>query len=128
MSPFYWKTIWKVWGLGYGADVIGVSYVLIISNVASGYSIYSGDRDMNSLMHQIMDGIRNVTHHIDSLNIFSFLHLGVGVIVAGVAIFLFDYFIAFRKTEMTKKQKIIMSLSLAIFTAPYTFFLPNPQY
>ena len=43
--------------------------------------------------------------------------------MAAIVIFFFDHHIAFRKTDITKKAKIILSLSLALFTAPYIFFV-----
>lgn len=46
-----------------------------------------------------------------------------GVAVAAVFIFLFNYFITFRKTE--KKARLWISLIFAVATAPYTYFLDS---
>ena len=46
-----------------------------------------------------------------------------GVVLAGVLIYLFNYFITFRKQEKPLRKKL--SLTLAIATAPYTFLIPS---
>ena len=46
-----------------------------------------------------------------------------GVAAAGVLIYVFNYFITFRKQEKPLRKKL--SLTLAIATAPYTFLIPS---
>ena len=46
-----------------------------------------------------------------------------GLILAGVLIFVFDYFISFRGIEQSHRK--ILSLVFAIGTAPYTFLIPS---
>ncbi|MCL2519329.1 MAG: hypothetical protein FWF15_12270, partial [Oscillospiraceae bacterium] len=46
----------------------------------------------------------------------------LGFIAASVCIFVFNYYISFRKYE--KKIKFGMAIVFAIVTAPYTFFIP----
>ena len=43
--------------------------------------------------------------------------------ISGALIFIFNYFITFRKTESALRRKF--SLILAIVTAPYTFLIPS---
>ncbi len=119
----YHNCIWRVWALGYASDVIGCLYLFGMSNIGYDYLL---EETQDSVLYQIMEGINNVTNHPDMLNAYSMWFIASAVLISAIAIFLFDYFIAFRKTDLTKKQKLIMSLSLAIFTAPYTFFLPTP--
>lgn len=45
-----------------------------------------------------------------------------GVLVSSVFIFIFNYFITFRKLD--KKNRLKLSLIFAITTAPYTFMIP----
>ncbi len=47
-----------------------------------------------------------------------------GVAVAAVCIFIFDYFISFRKADVDKKARLKLSALFAILTAPYTFMIP----
>lgn len=46
-----------------------------------------------------------------------------GVILAAVLIFVFNYFISFRKCEKPLRKKL--ALTFAIATAPYTFLIPS---
>ncbi|MBR2048993.1 MAG: hypothetical protein IKC09_07985 [Oscillospiraceae bacterium] len=46
-----------------------------------------------------------------------------GVALAGGLIFVFNYFITFRKCEKPLRKKL--SLILAVATAPYTFLIPS---
>jgi hypothetical protein len=46
-----------------------------------------------------------------------------GVVLAGVLIYVFNYFITFRKQEKPLRKKL--SLTLAVATAPYTFLIPS---
>lgn len=45
------------------------------------------------------------------------------MLISAGLIFVFNYFITFRKED--KKMRLIMSLVLAIVTAPYTFLIPT---
>ena len=45
-----------------------------------------------------------------------------GLLVSAAMIFVFDYFITFKKAD--KKLKLKLSLALAVFTAPYAFIVP----
>ena len=46
-----------------------------------------------------------------------------GVILAAVLIFVFNYFVSFRKCEKPLRKKL--ALVFAIATAPYTFLIPS---
>ena len=46
-----------------------------------------------------------------------------GVVLAGVLIFLFNYFVTFRKCEKPLRKRL--ALTFAIATAPYTFLIPS---
>lgn len=122
-GKFYKQNILKVWLLGFAGDFVGILFLFIGSHI--GYFYVISHRKGNGLLYQIMEGLNNVTNHLNDLNTYSYVFLAIGIFVAAIAIFLFDYFIAFRKTELTKKQKLFSSLAFAVFTAPYTFLIPN---
>ncbi len=123
-KDFYKKRILKVWLLGFAGDFVGVLYLFIGSQIGYNY-INSNIYAPNDLTYSIMDSLNNVTNHPDSVSFYSICFLASAIFISSIAIFLFDYFIAFRKSEMTKTQKLLSSLAFAIFTAPYTFLLPN---
>lgn len=96
-GKLYIKTIFKVFGLGYASDFIGVLFLMIPFFLPS------------SLTKNWNDGI------------FMFM----GIALASIFIFLFDYFISFRNCGFTKIQRIVSSIAFAVITAPYTFLLPE---
>lgn len=49
----------------------------------------------------------------------------IGIIIAAIFIYLFNYFCTFARFELDKTQRILSSLTFAIITAPYTFLLPE---
>ena len=93
----YIRTIFKVWGLGYASDFIGMLFLLIPFILPS------------SMVPDLDDKV----------------FITVGIMIASVCIFIFDYFVSFRKCGFTKMQRLVASLSFAIITAPYTFLLPE---
>lgn len=58
-------------------------------------------------------------------NIFSFLYVAICVVISGICIYYFNYKISLKRTELEDGAKRKLSLSLAVFTAPYLFFLPT---
>ena len=72
---------------------------------------------------------------IGSIYMIAMLYMGIGsmgdepiltipaILIAAVLIFLFDYFVSFRK--MHGKERLILSLAFAVLTAPYTFLVPS---
>lgn len=46
-----------------------------------------------------------------------------GVILAGVLIYVFDYYISFRKLDRPLRRKL--ALIFAVVTAPYTYLIPS---
>ena len=46
-----------------------------------------------------------------------------GLLAAAGLIFVFDYFISFRRVEQAKRRRL--ALAMAILTAPYTFLVPT---
>lgn len=118
IGGFYLKNIWKIWLLGFLSDVLGIIYLFILDGVLSPY--YSQHIHEKTILGNISRGINSAVNGSAFLNIWSFLFRISAIIISGILIFVFNYFISFRKSEMTKKQKILSSLAYAVFTAPYT--------
>ena len=57
-------------------------------------------------------------------NIYALLITLLGILIAGILIFIFNKKICFNKIDITQKQKFILALVMAIITAPYLFLLP----
>ncbi len=97
------KSILYVWIFGFLADFIGVAAMLIGSMVEP-----SGGVVFNPFE-----------------SILSFLWVTGCVILSGVCIYFFNKKICLRKTELSDVEKKKLALSLAVFTAPYLFYLPS---
>lgn len=123
---FYGKTIFKVWGLGFAADIIGVIFLNILGGI--GYFYVNTNYGDKSFPYSLFDGMNSVVNHSYEVTPYTIAILISGIVIAAVAIFIFDYFISFRKATavfgFTRKQRVIASLAFAVATAPYTFLLP----
>lgn len=116
----YKNVIIKVWILGFLADLLGILYLIIVS-AFSNAEYYEG----NNIWNQILSGIYLATNHSHFDSIFGVLFIVSGIFFSAILVFVFNYFISFRNTILSRKQKIVMSLSIAVLTAPYTFLLPK---
>lgn len=95
-KQFYKKNILKVFGFGMLADIIGSLCLL---------------------------GVLYLFAWLDAEIIGDeWFFTAPAVILSAVLIFVFNYFITFRKEEMPFRKKL--SLLIAIITAPYTFLIP----
>ncbi len=92
-KQFYKKHIFKIFAFGMLADIIGALIMFV------------------ELFTEIFD-------HGDEL----FLTVPA-LFLAAALIFVFDYFISFRKCE--KSVRLKLSLIFAIVTAPYTYLIPT---
>ena len=123
-GKLYIRTIWKVWLLGFAADLIGIIPLVILMFVLDPIW-FSEAAQSQGVLYAISSGMYMAINHSDCFyNIWGFLYIFLGILVAAAAIFLFDYFISFRKCGFTKRQKLLASLAFAVFTAPYTLLLP----
>lgn len=99
-----WKSaIFKVWGFGFAADLVGAGITL-------------------GLM-LLLDRL------VPQWNTFLFpggqLLVLPGIVIAGVLIYLLNRRFSFRRTALTAEQIHRLSLALAVFTAPYTMLIPS---
>lgn len=93
-KQFYKRHIFKIYGFGMLSDIIGSAYMYL-------------------LMWKF-----NVGSMGDEL----YLTLPA-LLISAVLIFVFNYFITFKKTDKALRWKL--SLIFAIVTAPYTFLVPS---
>ena len=91
----YGESIWKVFLFGLLADFIAAGVLMFLAFVMEWGGPYADD-----------------------------LYLTVpALFLAGGMIFIFNYYITFRKSEQFVRWRL--SLALAVFTAPYTFLIPS---
>ncbi len=99
----YKKTILKVVAFGFLSDIIGALFVF---GVAS------------------LDDVFPVLEHIvyePANSLITFLIMAIIVAITGVIIYVFNKKVSFKKLEVDEVYKHKLSLSLAVFTAPYLF-------
>lgn len=123
----YKKAILRIWLWGYVSDVIGAGVLLITSTISSVILDFS-KIDPDSSLGRILYGMDCVVNHSHFDSMWGVLLVILGILFAAISIFIFDYNLVFKKhlsDVLSKKQMIIVSLSMAIFTAPYTFLLPK---
>ncbi len=124
------KVFLRLWLWGYVSDAIGAVLMFIVSEVGK-FELYDAHIEPNSLLFEIFNGIDRAVTWSSLDSIWGILFIILGILIAAISIFLFDYNLVFKKhlsDVLTKRQMIIASLSMAIFTAPYTFFLPESFY
>jgi len=103
MIKIYKKTIIKILIFGFIADFIGIiSICLIIFIGIIIHFFFDPDFSVNLIVIKI-----------------------IGILVSAICIFLFNIKIALKKTNLSNKNKKIIALSLAIFTAPYIYLVPH---
>lgn len=91
---FYKKHILKIFLFGMLADIIGALFIFLMMYV------------------------------FEIGNMGDELYLTIpGLLIAGLMIFIFNYFITFKKLD--KKERLRLSLIFAIITAPYTYLIPT---
>lgn len=90
----YKKCILKVFAFGLLADIVGSAYLLLTALVL-------GLGDMGDELYLTIPAL----------------------IISAILIFVFDYFISFKKFDKPKRFKL--ALIFAIVTAPYTFLIPS---
>lgn len=104
------KCWWKVWLLGFAADLIGAAWMVLgwlLATWLPGGAETLGKILYNSFGHPA-----------------AFLWTAAGVAIAGGVIFLLDRRVFRSVPELTSRQSTRLALTFAIVTAPWLFFLP----
>ena len=101
----YRKCILRIWGYGFLADIIGAGVLLLM--LAFGY--VGSDIVYNPLSSPL-----------------AFLFTSVGVVLAGVCIYLFNSKKVLPLIDLGSKKANQIALISAIFTAPYAMYIPTP--
>lgn len=105
------SSVFKVWFCGFLADIIGTMGMLTIFIGADNDWFYQ-----NIFLPVSLNPFKNI---------FALIWVSAFVLISGIWIYLFNYNYCLGKTNLTDEQKSKVSLILAIFTAPYLFYLPS---
>lgn len=109
LKTVYKKSIWKIWGFGFLADIVGAGF-LFLSNYAE---------DWFWVPYSL---IRAVNYNPWE-NRLALLWTLIGVGISAFLIFYFNKRWSFSTIDLSKKEKRKLAILLAIFTAPYLFLI-----
>ncbi len=110
-------TIFKVWIAGFVSDFVGTAFMLLSTLIISDSSTPLG-----MWWHK---NIASAVSYAPFSSIYSVVWITVCVVIAAVLIYFLNYKLSFKKIDLPKEIKHKLALSLAVFTAPYLFFLPT---
>lgn len=113
------KVIFKVWIFGFVSDFIGTVAMFSVNFM-----------DMAIGNHSVLGEwwykyLTNAVTYRPFENIYSILWVSACVVITGYFIYLFNYKVSFKKVDLDEEVKKKLALSLAVFTAPYLFYLPT---
>ena len=118
-NNIYRKSIWRVYGIGFLSDFIGLLW-MFGSQVIDG--MLGGHAGFGAWWYQ------HITNAV-ALNPFetipAFVYTFLGVAISGLCIYALNVRFAFSKTRLQPRKKKQFALWLAVCTAPYLFFLPT---
>ena len=105
--------LWRrVWLLGFAADAAGVAWLLLGAFSAAWTSGSGWAEAVNPVMHDPF------AHPV------AFLWTAAAVALSGVCIYFFDRKVLGKIDGLTDREGRVIALTLAIVTAPWTFFIP----
>jgi hypothetical protein len=107
----YRKSIIKIWLFGFLSDIFGGMWLETLNHVVAKASVKFGSL---------------ITYYLsEQTGLAGFAFLLSGVAISSLFIYFFNLKISFKNLDLDNKQKKRLALVLAIFTAPYSFFVTN---
>lgn len=118
----YKKVILKVWGFGFLSDFIGTAFMFSALMLDS---LWDSGTGFGKWWYE---HITNAVSYNPFENIWAVLWVTMCVIISGLCIYLFNYKISLRKLDLETPVKKKIALALAIFTAPFLFYMPTQMF
>ena len=106
---------WKVWLLGFAADFVGIALLipaLLIDTVLTGTWFEWWSTHIGPVLYNCWKSP------------LPFLWTAAAVALSGVCIYFFDEWALRSCPQLSARERHILALTLAIATAPWTFFFP----
>lgn len=111
------SVILKTWIFGFIADFIGTACMFLANVIEFDYNSNVG--------RWFYENISSAVSFNPFTSIFALLWVSVCVLISAVCIYFFNYKICFKKVAIENAVKKRLALMLAVFTAPYLFYLPT---
>lgn len=115
------SSLFKTWLLGFVADLIAAALLFSLMMITD---IATTGRERGTFYDMLQDTIAMANYNPLG-NAVSFLIVAVVVVFCGYLIYLFNTRYALKHAPLEDAQRKKLALSLAIFTAPYLFFIPT---
>lgn len=109
------KVWWKVWLLGFAADFVGVACMLP--------ALFMGTNLSGPRYEWWSDHIEPILYNCWKAPL-AFLWTAAAVALSGVCIYFFDKWALRSCEQLSAHERHVVALTLAIVTAPWTFFIP----
>lgn len=117
----YKRSILKVWGLGFAADLLGSGALLGVFLLASDLGATVSRSGDDSFLDGFFEGLMSAWYK----NPLSAVLVPGAVVLAGWLIYVFNKNVTFKKQPLEEPVKKRLALALAVFTAPYALLIPT---
>lgn len=117
IRPIAKSVMLRVWLCGFAADFIGTAGMFSAGMIAFDYETAAGK--------WWYDNITNAVSYQPFESIYSFLWVTVCVLLSGVCIYFLNEKFCLRRAALDARTRKRVALALAVFTAPYLFYLPT---
>lgn len=118
-KTLYKQTIFKVWGFGFLADIIGAIVLFFINYLPTILGI-----EGSSASRWLYDNVTGPLGYNPFKSVYALLLMLLVIAGAGALIYLFNYKISFKHWPVEDIQRKKAALIMAIITAPYTMLIP----
>lgn len=108
LKEIYKSTILMVWGIGFASDFVGAGILFVSSETSSKWNEY-----LYAVSWNPFD------------NWYALLYVVFAVVVSGLLIYIANLKLSFKNLNISKWNKRILALALAVFTAPYILLYPS---
>lgn len=114
-------SFFKTWGLGFLADLIAAGLLFALMMIVD--LIIEGAP--NGSFEKALEDMITMANYNPLGSVGAFLIVAAIVAFCGYLIYLFNAKYALKHAPLADEQRKKLALSLAIFTAPYLFFIPT---
>ena len=110
IKSIYKKTILRVWGFGFLADIVGAVFLFLSFTIPG---TWWNDNIIAALAWN------------PATNIYALLYCLAAITLSGFLIYYLNYNFTFKKIDMDVLKKKRLCFYIALLTAPYLFLLPT---
>lgn len=114
----YKKVILKVFLCGFFSDFIGAIFLFLMSTL-----VVMGE-EQSAFFKWINDNIINSIMENPFNNLYAFILMTIAILISGLCIYYLNLKLSFKNADLEEKDKKKLALYMAIFTAPYLFYIP----